>query len=119
MSNVYDELMAEVIDVKDLGSGVIRGVECDHLAFRTEQVDWEIWIAQGDRPYPCRYAITSPQVAGGPQYVIDVREWQTGSEVASDDFILAIPADAKELESGDLPEIGELPDIFELKIGAE
>jgi hypothetical protein len=34
MSNAYSQLMADVTDVKDLGSGVIDGVECDYLAFR-------------------------------------------------------------------------------------
>jgi len=58
-SNIYDQLMLDVIDVKDLGSGVIGGTECDHFAFRDQDVDWQIWIAQGDRPYPCRYVITS------------------------------------------------------------
>ena len=81
LSNAYDQLMPEVIDVKDLGSGVIGGTECDHLAFRNKEVDWQIWIAQGDRPYPCRYVITSNQVAGGPQYSIQVRNWKTGGEV--------------------------------------
>jgi len=52
LSNSYDELMRDVVDVKDLGSGVIGGVECDFLAFRTDEVDWQIWIAQGKRPYP-------------------------------------------------------------------
>ena len=57
MADVYDELMPEVVDVKDLGSGVIHGVECDHFAFRTKEVDWEIWIAQGRPPLslPLRY----------------------------------------------------------------
>ena len=64
MSDPYKELMPPVTDVKDLGSGVIRGVECDHLAFRTKEVDWQIWIAQGARPYPCRYVITSKKVKG-------------------------------------------------------
>lgn len=40
MSDPYKEWMPEVTDIKDLGSGVIRGVECDHLAFRTREVDW-------------------------------------------------------------------------------
>src|SRR5262249_6220304 len=34
LSNVYDQLMPPVQDVKDLGSGVVGGVECNHLAFR-------------------------------------------------------------------------------------
>ena len=44
---VYDGLMADVVNVKDLGSGVINGKECDHLAFRAKEADWQIWIAQG------------------------------------------------------------------------
>ena len=52
LSNSYDALMADVVDIKDLGSGVIGGVECDHLAFRKDEVDFQIWIAQGKRPIP-------------------------------------------------------------------
>src|SRR5208282_3807248 len=92
MSDPYQQLIPLVVEAKDLGSGVIRGVECDHLAFRTKEVDWQIWIAHADRPYPCRYVITSKKVTGWPQYRIDVRAWKAGAEVASDDFSVAIPA---------------------------
>ena len=40
MTNSYDELMQDVHDSKDLGSGVIDEVECDTLAFRKNDVDW-------------------------------------------------------------------------------
>jgi hypothetical protein len=115
MSDPYSELMPLVVDAKDLGSGVIRGVECDHLAFRTDEVDWQIWIAQGDRPYPCRYVITSPKIKGSPQYTIDVRDWKTGAEVASDGFSLTVPEGAKELKPGDVPDFDELPALFAKK----
>ena len=110
-SNVYDALMPQVTDVKDLGSGVIGGVECDHLAFRTNEVDWQIWIAQGARPYPCRYVITSKLVDDGPQYSVRIRDWKTGSEVASDDFSFKNSTNAKKLELKDL-DTDELPKIF-------
>lgn len=116
MSNVYDQLMPQVVDVKDLGSGVIHGVECDHLAFRTPEVDWQIWIAQRERPYPCRYVVTSTKVTGWPQYTLDLRAWKTGAEVASDDFRFQIPAGAKKLEAGDLPDSDELPGVFQRQL---
>ena len=50
MSDPYKELMPLVTDVKDLGSGVVHGVECDHLAFRTKEVDWQIWIGRVHAP---------------------------------------------------------------------
>ena len=115
MSNVYDQLMPEVVDIKDLGSGVIGGVECDHLAFRTKEVDWQIWIAQGSSPHPCRYVITSTQVNGAPQYTIDVRTWKTGAAVASDRFTFKVPAGARKLNPGELRDFDELPGIFSIK----
>jgi hypothetical protein len=115
MSNPYNQLMPLVVSTKDLGSGVIRGIECDHLAFRTEEVDWQIWIAQGERRYPCRYVITSNKVAGSPQYTIDVRTWKTGAEVAADSFSLQIPTGAKKINPSDLPDFDELPSIFAIK----
>jgi hypothetical protein len=113
--NVYDVLMADVTDVKDLGSGVIGGTECDHLAFRTKEVDWQIWIAQGARPYPCRYVITSKQVDQAPQYSVEIRDWKTGGEVATDDFGFKAPADAKKMDAKDLKDMkgaDELPSNF-------
>ena len=112
MSDPYNELMPLVEDVKDLGSGVIRGTECDHLAFRTKEVDWQIWIAQGAKPYPCRYVITSKVVAGSPEYTLDVRGWKSGAEVASDDFKLAIPQGAKKIDPAEIPDLNDIPAIF-------
>jgi hypothetical protein len=112
MSNIYNHLMSDVIDVKDLGSGVIGGIECDHLAFRTKEVDWQIWIAQGARPYPCRYVITSKLVPGAPQYSVQVREFKAGNEVASDDFSFKNPTNAKKVDLKDLSDTDELPKLF-------
>ena len=112
MSNIYDQLMPNVTDTKDLGSGVIGGTECDHFAFRTQDVDWQIWIAQGDRPYPCRYVITSKQVDQGPQYSVQVRDWKTGSEVAADSFAFANTTNAKKIDTVDLGDVDELPSQF-------
>jgi hypothetical protein len=114
-SDPYNELMPLVTDVKDLGSGVIRGIECDHLVFRTEEVDWQIWIAQGARPYPCRYVITSKQVTGWPQYMLDITAWKTGTEVAPDGFKLEIPSGAKKLMPDEIPDLNEIPGIFTVK----
>jgi hypothetical protein len=82
-----------------------RRDKCDHLAFRTKEVDWQIWTAQGARPYPCRYVITSKKVTGWPQYTLDIWAWKTGAEVASDGFKLDIPIGAKKLTPEQVPEL--------------
>jgi hypothetical protein len=112
LPDAYEALMHDVVDIKDLGSGVIGGVECDYLAFRTEEVDWQIWIAHGDRPYPCRYTIVSKLVPGGPQYTIQVRDWKAGDEVAATDFSFKNTTGAKKVDLKKLEGTGDLPDHF-------
>ncbi|WP_193142421.1 DUF2092 domain-containing protein [Meridianimarinicoccus sp. MJW13] len=88
--NAAATLMEGVTEVKDLGSGVIGGIECDHLAFRNPQADWQLWVAQGDTPYPCRFVITSRDVAQAPQYRVTVRDWRETADGAAFSFA---PAD--------------------------
>jgi len=114
LSNTYAALMLDVVDVKDLGSGVIGGVECDYLAFRAKEVDWQIWIAQGEHPYPCRYVITSTFIAGGPQYSIQTRNWKTGKQVAAKDFSFRNTTNARKVELENLKGTDELPDHFKI-----
>jgi hypothetical protein len=114
LSAPYEALMLDVVDVKDLGSGVIGGVECNYLAFRAKEVDWQIWIAQGDQPYPCRYVISSTFMDGEPQYSIQIRDWKAGDEVAATDFTFKNPTDAKQVDPKDLKGTDALPAHFHI-----
>lgn len=119
MSDVFGTLMTDVTDVKDLGSGVIGGKECDHLAFRAKDTDWQIWIAQGEAPYPCRYVVTSKQVDQAPQFALEIHDWKAGAGVADADFTFKPPAGAKRMDVKDLEslkETSDLPDNY--RIGA-
>ena len=112
MADVFNALMTDVSDAKDLGVGVIRGKPADHLAFRAKDVDWQIWIAQGDEPYPVRYTITSHQVKGWPEYTVDVSNWKTGSAVAATDFTFKAPDGAKKIDPKDLTDLNDMPSHF-------
>lgn len=112
LTNSYDEMMRDVVDVKDLGRGVVDGVRCDHLAFRTDDVDWQIWIAEGPKPYPYRYVITSKLIDGGPQYTVQFRNWQTGGEVVADEYTFNNKSKAEKVEFKDIKGADDLPDNF-------
>ena len=114
-TDAYDGLMAEVTNVKDLGSGVIGGIECDYFAFRTKEVDLQIWIAQGAVPSPCRYVIATRDVTNGPQYSIQLRNWKTGGDVAAVDFDFKAPAGARKISLDELKamkNMAELPSNY-------
>lgn len=110
MTNAYDELMQGVYDSKDLGSGVVNGHECDSLAFRKDDVDFQIWVAHGEQPFPCRLAITSREVKGAPEYTVQIRDWKSGDAVMLDDFSFKNPTNAEKIDVNDLKQnLSELP----------
>jgi hypothetical protein len=106
-SNAFDVMMADVIDSAHIGQGVIDGVECEHLAFRNLDTDWQVWIEVGARPIPRKYVITSKAVAGAPQYTLRIKEWRT--EVPADAFAFKPAQGAKKVALGDLTDIDEVP----------
>lgn len=109
MSSVFDELMEDVSDAKHIGRGVIDGIECEHLAFRNEDTDWQIWIEIGPNPIPRKYVITSKAVNGAPQYTLRIKDWKTDVQIASEAFAFRAPTGAKKVNLAELSDIDELP----------
>ena len=108
-SNSYEILVAGVKEAKHIGRGVIDGRECEHLAFRNFDTDWQLWVEVGKRPIPRKLVITTKTVNGAPQYTLRVKGWKTGVEPAPDAFAFVPPAGAKKLSPDALIELDELP----------
>lgn len=102
LANVHEELTAPVTEAMYLGIGVIDGVSCEHLAFRTPEVDWQMWVATGDKPFPCKYVITSKSVDAAPQYQLRIKNWNDSPDIAADAFAFTPSGDARKVEPGDL-----------------
>jgi hypothetical protein len=107
ISRSFDEMTADVIDAKDIGRGVIDGVECEHLAFRNMETDWQIWVELGARPIPRKYVITSKAVTGMPQYTLRIKDWRT--DVAADAFAFKSSQDARKVALEALADTDEIP----------
>jgi hypothetical protein len=108
-THVYEDLIDGVIVAKHIGLGVIDGVDCEHLAFRTRDVDWQIWIEAGSRPIPHKYVITSKAVGAGPQYTLRIKDWKTDAPAAADAFVFTSPPSAKKVDLSELVNFDEVP----------
>jgi hypothetical protein len=108
-SSPYNELIEGVIDAKYIGHGVVDGIECEHLAFRNDDTDWQLWVDVGPRPLPRKYVITSKAVAAAPQYTLRIKEWRTDAPVADDDFTFKPPQGAKKVAAAALSHLDEIP----------
>lgn len=90
-----------------VGTGVIGGVECDHLAFRNPRVDWQIWVQAGEDPFPLKYVITTKWVTGAPQYTLRLSNWNAKPQIDAAMFTFTPPAGATKLDEIHADQIGE------------
>src|SRR5215212_5197390 len=109
LTNSFDELIQGVIDSRHIGQGVIDGVECEHLAFRNADTDWQIWVETGTRPIPRKYVITSKAVAGAPQYTLRIKDWKTDAAVGADAFAFKAAAHATKVSIQAMRDFDEVP----------
>ena len=94
----YAQLMQDVQSGVYLGTAVVAGQRCHHLAYRAIEVDWQLWVREGAQPAPCRYVITSKTVAGAPQFAVQVLKWDTSPDVSEARFRFVAPKGAKAIE---------------------
>lgn len=90
-ADAYTALMEPVQESAALGVVEIDGRSCRQLVFRTDEVDWQLWVEEGDRPLPCRYTITSKWTYGAPQYSVTFSNWAVDPELGDDAFSFTIP----------------------------
>lgn len=96
--NAYDILTEDVISGFYVGTSVVGGVKCHHLAFRGNEVDWQIWIEEGDKPLPKKFIVTSKWMTGAPQFTVVVKSWNLSPKLTEDMFTFVPPKDAQKID---------------------
>jgi hypothetical protein len=109
LSNSFDVLIADVEEAKYIGRGVVGGVECEHLAFRNADTDWQLWVEVGDRPIPRKMVITSKTITGAPQYTVRITSWKSGGRPSASRFTFVPAKGMAQLQPDALIDLDELP----------
>jgi hypothetical protein len=94
-SRPYDILMEQVVSGRFIGRETIDGVPANHVAFRGDQIDWQLWIKDGSEPLPLRYVITTKDAPGHPQFAVQLSNWNTQPSLSASMFEFQVPAGAK------------------------
>lgn len=79
-----------------VGDSNIDGTDCDHLAFRQGNIDWQLWVEKGDKPLPRRLLVTTRYEVGDPQYQITMR-WNLQPKVDASTFVFTPPKGANQI----------------------
>jgi hypothetical protein len=92
VSQLPAELKARVRSVEYVEKTGIYGAAAHHLAARTDTVDFQIWVADGDKPLPQRVVITYRKDKGQPQFWAQFSEWNLAPAI-TDSMFSAKPPD--------------------------
>ena len=96
-SDSYTPMMEPVEKLVYVGKVPMGDVVCHQLAARTAEVDWQLWIQDGDTPLPCRYSITSKWLTAAPEFSVNFSNWQVDPKLPASDFDFTAPKGAKAL----------------------
>ncbi|RLB88779.1 MAG: hypothetical protein DRH10_07055 [Deltaproteobacteria bacterium] len=68
---------------------------CNHLAFRGESVDWQVWVDRGKNPFIRKIVITYKELPGEPQLAAHLEQWNIKPEFSDTLFQFHQPEGAR------------------------
>jgi hypothetical protein len=95
--NVHAILMQDVISATVIGKADIGGVTCDHVAVRRPDVDFQVWVADGDSPLPCKYVVTDTSTPEMVSTVTVMSDWNLNPSADDAEFKFVPPDGAESI----------------------
>ena len=89
--NVADEALKNVTTGFSAGRSVIRGVACEQLVFRQQNLDWQVWIATEGDPVIRRMVFTHRNDPTLPQSSVAFLDWDFKAVLSDSVFIFQVP----------------------------
>ncbi len=96
-SNPYAVLTRGLISAIVVGPAVVDGVPCEHLAFRSPGVNWELWLEANDRALPRRLAVTFTDRTNFPRTLVEFTSWNLHPWLHAGNFTFRRPAGVNEI----------------------
>ena len=113
-SRVAADLARRVKSVEYVETTGIFGALAHHLVGKTDSVEFQVWITDGDRPLPQRIVLTYPGAAGQPEFRVQFSAWNLNPETPDSLFTFTPPDGATRI-----PFAAALPRYSAVKKGAK
>jgi hypothetical protein len=97
-SYAYYILMENVNSATVIGKTEINGMACHHLAFRKPGVDFQLWVADGKQPLPCKFVVTDTTIPNQLSVSTVMSDWNLAPAISEDQFKFKAPQDAHQIE---------------------
>ncbi|WP_373498701.1 DUF2092 domain-containing protein [Desulfococcus sp.] len=93
--NAFPLLMQDVTLAAVVGKTFVGGVKCDHVLFSRPGVDFQVWVAEGERPWPRKYVVTETAIPSMPSITTFLSDWNLAPAVDEARFSFVPPKDAQ------------------------
>jgi hypothetical protein len=80
-----------------VGKAVIGGVRCDHLLFSRPGADFQVWIAEGSKPWPHKYTVTDTSTPARLSITTLLSHWKVLPAVDDAMFRFVPPKGAQQI----------------------
>jgi len=102
LADIFDNDLSHLAELPLSGSYVgvcyLDSIACDHLAFRGEAADWQLWIDRGEKPLIKKIVLTYKELQGEPQITARILNWNTQPAIADDLFEFSPPEGARQIK---------------------
>ena len=96
--DVYQALTPQIRQAQYLGLHQVRGIECHHIIFTQDDLDWQLWVEASSTPVPRKLIIVYKREPGIPQYSAVISEWDFTVATPDELFEFRAPEGARELD---------------------
>ena len=97
-SNSFALLMEGVDSATVIGETDINGVICQHLAFSRPDVDFQVWVENGEQPLPCKYVVTDTSTPANFSVSTVMNDWNVAPAVQLEEFTFVPPENTQKIE---------------------
>lgn len=104
--NAFEHLTEGLTTAFVVGKSAVGGVRCDHIAFRNPEVDWQIWIQEGDKPLPRKFIVTSKKMVQSPQFTVVLSKWEETPKITEATFNFVPPKNQTQIDFLTVPPAG-------------
>ena len=96
-NDVGNERAKNFRSATSFGTVTLDGVKTKHYAFREPEVDWEVWIQEGDQPLPRKLSIVDRTNPARPAFTTRL-SWTVNPAFKDSEFTFTPSADSKKIQ---------------------
>jgi hypothetical protein len=97
-SDPYAMLTKDLTSAFVVGPAIVDGSPCEHLAFKSRGVHWEIWVDTSQIALPRCLAVTYAAAENLPRFLVEFSNWNLQPRLTADSFVFTPASNARKIE---------------------